>query len=172
MRLRVLVFEDNEGIASLLRELLTSRGYEVFAFPRPVLCQTCQQGHACADVIISDVAMPRFTGVEFIENQVRKGCKIEHVALMSGYWSESNLQKARQLGWQVFHEPFSINEMQRWLDDCEKNVDPNRVLSPWFLQEAYRQDIAELTNEGFLPRMPSGYHSNLSPPQSPAEQQQ
>ena len=140
--LRVFVFEDNEGIASLLRELLASRGYEVFTFPRPALCQTCQQDHACADVIISDVAMPRFTGVEFIENQVRKGCKIEHVALMSGYWSQSNLQKARQLGCHVFHKPFNINEMHRWLDDCEKNVDLNRALSSLFLQKAYRQDGA------------------------------
>lgn len=144
MVLRALVFDDDAMILSLLSMIFEGRGYEVFTFPHPALCQVCRcgRGQACADIVISDVMMPCHTGLEFVENQIVKGCKARHIALMSGDWSEADLQKARELGCQVFHKPFQISEINQWLEACEQNLHSNRVLSSWFLQETYPQDSA------------------------------
>ena len=116
MRIRVFVFEDNEAIRSILWQLLDSPGYEVFTFPDPGLCPLhlaagcrCPEDQACGDIIISDVNMPNITGLEFVENQMKKGCKVKNVALMSGAWSDSDFQYAQSLGCQLFHKPFRLD---------------------------------------------------------------
>ena len=67
-------------------------------------------------------------GLEFIKNQKEKGCKIEHQALLSGDWTDSDLQTAQELGCRVFHKPF-ISDMLLWLNDCRKRIEPERKLS-------------------------------------------
>jgi len=139
MRIRVFVFDDDQTIRSILWRLLDGRGYEVFTFPDPAFCPLhlatgcpCPEDQACADIIISDINMPNVTGLEFVENQMKKGCKVKNVALMSGAWSDSDLEYARRLGCQALHKPFTLEEINTWLDVCEKKIDPNRVLSDWF----------------------------------------
>ena len=71
--------------------------------------------------------MPTVTGLEFIKRRREKGCKIKFRALMSGDWTDSDLQNAQELSCHVFHKPF-ILEMLMWLDDCRKRIDPERKL--------------------------------------------
>ena len=136
--LRALVFDDDSKIRALLKEVLEERGYEVFEFPTPALCPLyqrplceCPLDRQCADLIISDVAMPDVTGIEFIEAQLRKGCRVEHIALMSGDWSEAEIMLAKRRGCMVFHKPFTLDEIEAWLDSCEYEIDPERELSDW-----------------------------------------
>ena len=138
MRIRALVFEDNENMRDLLCELLGARGYEVLAFSDPSGCPLnsvgacpCQLDEACADIIISDVQMPHVTGLEFIEGQREKGCKVRNIALMSGGWTEEEVRLAEDHGYEVFHKPFALSRMLDWLDDCERHLDPKRKLSDW-----------------------------------------
>ena len=84
---------------------------------------------ACADIIISDVDMPTQTGLELIKDRKQKGCKINHRALMSGGWTDSNLKDAQELDCRLFHKPFNFEEILQWLDDCRKQIAPNRKLS-------------------------------------------
>jgi YesN/AraC family two-component response regulator len=91
--------------------------------------------HACVDIIITDVNMPNVSGLEFIKNQLKKGCKVKNIALMSGTWTDYESEYALRLGCQVFHKPFSLDELNKWLDDCEKKIDTNRDLSNWFLDQ-------------------------------------
>jgi DNA-binding response OmpR family regulator len=135
MKPRVLIFEDNDTIRLTLKYILYQRGYEVFTFPDPAMYQVfnsvihdCRLDHACADIIISEVNMPTESGLEFIKNQKEKGCKIKYRALMSGDWTDSDLQTAQELGCRVFHKPF-VSEMLLWLDDCRKRIKPERKLS-------------------------------------------
>lgn len=134
---RVFIFDDQELIRHLAKDILEANGYEVYTFSYPFNCELCQcaDGNACADVIISDVNMPNTTGLEFIENQINTGCKIENIALMSGSWSESGLEKAKRLGCKVFHKPFDIKEMTKWLENCEKNTDSSRILASYYLNK-------------------------------------
>lgn len=133
---RAFVLEDQKLMRELIRQILEDRGYEVLSFSNPGSCPLynegvcrCSEKEACGDVIISDVNMPYIKGLDFVERQKKIGCKIRNVALMSGLWTGSDLERAEKLGCKVFHKPFSISEMEEWLDDCEKKIDPNRILT-------------------------------------------
>ncbi len=136
MKPRILIFEDNDILRSALEYILNERGYEVFTFANPIMCQTfdsvhhyCPADHACADIIISDVNMPASNGLEFMKERLRKGCKVKYRALMSGDWTDSDLKYARELGCHIFHKPFNIEEMLKWLDDCAQKINSDRKLS-------------------------------------------
>jgi len=136
MRKRILVFDDDETIRSFLWQILDKRGYEVFTFPEPGSCPLhikdncdCPLEQACGDIILSDVDMPGISGLHFIESQFKKGCKVKNVGLMSGAWSEADLKLAQKLGCHVFQKPFTIDELNEWLDYCEGQIDPKRKLS-------------------------------------------
>ena len=73
--------------------------------------------------------MPKVSGLEFIENLREKGCKIKNIALVSGYWTEKEITRAKEIGCTVFHKPLKTEVLDEWLDNCEKNIDPQRVLS-------------------------------------------
>jgi DNA-binding response OmpR family regulator len=133
---RILIFEDNDILRSTLKYILDKHGYEVFTFWKPDVCQafdtvnhTCPADHACADVIISDVNMPTKTGLDLIKERQQKGCKVKHRALMSADWTDSDLKSAHELGCYIFHKPFNLKKMLKWLDDCSAELDPERKLS-------------------------------------------
>jgi len=139
MRKRAFVFDDNEVIRKIIESILEDRDYEVLAFSDPGLCPlyrttTCQctSEEACGDIIISDINMPNVNGLRFVKKQKKMGCKVKNVALMSGAWSDSELQEAKALGCQVFHKPFSVDAINIWLGDCEKKIDTRRTLANWF----------------------------------------
>ena len=136
MKSRVLIVEDDDILRSILENLLDSHGYEVFTFSDPGMCpvsgsvnHNCPLDHACADIIISDVNMPTQTGLELMEDRKQKGCKTKYRALMSGDWTDFNLKYAQELDCRLFHKPFNFEEILQWLDDCRKQIAPNRTLS-------------------------------------------
>ena len=141
MNYRVLIFDDQKAIRKLLWSLFDDRGYEVFTFPHPDLCPIseenqcpCAEGQACSDVIISDVEMPFKSGLDFIEEQINKGCRCNHIALMSGAFTNEHIVKAKSLGITIFKKPFQLADINNWLDRIEKNIDPERQLADWFLE--------------------------------------
>jgi len=73
--------------------------------------------------------MPNMTGLEFIENQKRNNCKVPNMAIMSGGWEDPELKQAKNLNCQIFRKPLTIDEINKWLDECERSIDPNRKLS-------------------------------------------
>ena len=136
MRIRAIVFDDNEAIRSFLQRLLEKRGYDVFTFPTPAVCplnrtEVCYQ--SCADIVISDVSMPLMSGMQFVDEQVQRGCRIRNLALMSGSWTPEEKEHAAALGCTVIDKPFITADINRWLDECEKKIDPQRVLDDTLL---------------------------------------
>jgi CheY-like chemotaxis protein len=142
MGFRALIFDDEPAIRQLLWSLFDGRGYEVFTFPNPGTCPLCEKeicpcplAESCADVILSDVNMPVKKGVDFLEEQISKGCKCKSLALMSGDFSAIDMERAASLGIKLFKKPFHLGELIRWLESVEKNTDPNRKLSSWYLNK-------------------------------------
>ena len=138
MKPRVLIFEDNADLRLMLNKILSDFEFEVFTFSDPGTCplrasvdERCPLHHACSDIIISDINMPTETGLEFISDRLKNGCKIKFRALMSGAWSETDLQKAQSLGCRIFHKPFNLAELLKWLDNCVEKIDAERKLSDW-----------------------------------------
>lgn len=136
-KLRALVFDDDGGIRELLMGFLSRRGYEVFGYAEPNHCPeynraacACETWQTCGDVVITDLDMPQVSGLELIETQRQRGCKIEprNVAVMSGCWSDESLGRASRLGCRVFHKPFKVHEMGIWLDECEARCRCERAL--------------------------------------------
>ena len=137
MAIRILVFDDDELIRITLANFLKQEGYEVASFNQPDHCPlyyseacTCQEENGCADIIITDLNMPGTSGVNFIEKQLRQGCKVKRIAVMSGDWGDSGLVRAKKLGCMVFKKPFSILDMKKWLDGIRKDFQDEPVVMP------------------------------------------
>ena len=141
MNYRALIFDDQKEIRQILWSLFDSRGYEVFTFSHPTICPLseeelcpCPTEQACTDVILSDMNMPIKNGLDFLEDQIKKGCKCKHFALMSGAFKDDDLPKAKSLGIKIFKKPLKLKEVMNWLDTIENDIDPKRKLSDWFLE--------------------------------------
>jgi CheY-like chemotaxis protein len=136
VRIRAVVLDDDYVLRTLIYDVLKDRGYEVHGSSEPFFCPIfldrkcpCPVETHCTNIIITDINMPGMTGFEFIEHQKRKGCKVQHIAMMSGRWTNEDIEHARNLGCYIFKKPFKIDEIEKWLDDCEKKFDPNNKLS-------------------------------------------
>ena len=137
VKIRAVVIDDEEAIRDLISDILEMRGYEVHASSEPLLCPIyladcecpCPSEHFCAHIIITDIYMPNMTGFEFIEHLKNSGCKVQNIAVMSGRCTDENLEYTKRLGCHMFKKPFDFDEIKKWLDECEKRIDPNRKLS-------------------------------------------
>ena len=134
MKYRTVFCEDNIHVHELIVYILEERGHEVFSYKDPSECPLCSldkctQTNPCSDIIISDISMPNINGLEFIEHLQLKGCKIKNIALVSGYWTKKNIEKGKEMGCFIFHKPIQPEELFEWISICEKNIDPERVLS-------------------------------------------
>ena len=136
MKIRAIVLEDNDSVRETLSIILKLRGYEVLAFPDPGACMAhlnhdCEppEEHSCCDILITDVRMPGMTGLEYLESQKQHGCRVPNVAVMSGSWNEAQLEEARRLSCRVFEKPFLLEDLNNWLSQSEKRIDPRRELS-------------------------------------------
>jgi len=137
---RILIFDDDESTRKLLWMYFDSQGYEVFTFPHPATCPLCEEkncpcpiDYACADLIISDLNMPAIKGLDFLEEQINKGCRCTHMALMSGVIKMEEIEKANKLGIQIFNKPFKISEIKQWAEKATQKIPKNRKLSDWFI---------------------------------------
>ncbi len=137
MRLRIIIFEDDESIRELLTKALGKQGHEVLAFPDPLACPLyvrddclCSQDRPCGDLLVTDNRMPRMTGLEFIRRQCERGCKgvAANKAIVSGSWTEAQLREARRLGCKVFEKPLKLTELDAWIAERAEAISPTRQL--------------------------------------------
>ena len=154
MSARVFIFDDDELIRTTLKYFVEQEGFKVSAFSQPDHCSVyysgdcmCPQKEACADIIITDVNMPGVSGLSFIENQIRKGCKVQHIAVMSGDWTDPGLKQAKSWGCQVFYKPFSILKLKQWLDGIRQDFSENhpviKIPAPELLKKQIRNGDAK-----------------------------
>ncbi len=133
MKVGAIVLEDDDSLRTLISYILKDRGYEVYAYSEPFLSPVCRdrshpcpEEYICATIIITDIDMPNMTGFEFIEYQKSKGCNVQNIAIISGRWTNENIKHAKRLGCQIFEKPFEIEEVKKWLDECEKKLEHSR----------------------------------------------
>jgi DNA-binding response OmpR family regulator len=107
---RVLIADDEPQIGSLLREVLTRRGFAV---------ETCRDGEAALEkfreggvsLLILDVVMPHKTGIEVIRELRGEGETVP-VLLMSSFLTDEVLESCRGIEHLAFlQKPFSLSEL-------------------------------------------------------------
>jgi len=107
---RVLIADDEPQIGTLLREVLTRRGFAV---------ELCRDGETALEklreggvsLLILDVVMPRKTGIEVIHELRGEGDAVP-VILMSSFLTEEVLESCRGLEHLAFlQKPFSLAEL-------------------------------------------------------------
>jgi DNA-binding response OmpR family regulator len=127
MPLKILIFDDDEAIRATLSKFVANLGFKVESFSDPDNCPTylksectCVKDNICADIIITDINMPGITGISFIQNQIKNGCQVKNIAVMSGGWTEADKKKVDNLGCKIFEKPFSMFELKKWLDQIKQ----------------------------------------------------
>ncbi|MEO6120294.1 MAG: response regulator [Terriglobales bacterium] len=85
---RVLVVEDAEPIAQLVKETLEDQGYEVIlAIDGAEAIDRCHALDRPVDVVLTDVIMPGMNGREMVA-ELRKICPQAKIIFMSGYTND------------------------------------------------------------------------------------
>jgi CheY-like chemotaxis protein len=122
---RVVILDDEEVVYEMLCDFFEERGYEVvgqdaFLADCPALGGG-NPGHdcPCADVIVSDHHLGEITGLDIFESIVGGPCDIRHKAIISGAFMPRDETRARELGCRIFRKPFSLVEVEDWLDRIE-----------------------------------------------------
>jgi two-component system response regulator (stage 0 sporulation protein F) len=120
---QAIVIDDDPLIRSLLKAVLTHLGYEAYTYEcaLDVPCianhhtEHCPVSGTPPELLIIDIKMTGMTGIEFLLNVDRIGCKIKKKAIMSGYWTDNYTQKAKELGCRKFEKPFNMDEIKEWV---------------------------------------------------------
>ena len=135
MRLRVFLFEDEEGIRKLVNNVLEKRHYEVYSFDHPARCKIldssycqCDENHQCADILICDRYFGDEDCIDFFKDMFSRNCKAKFFAIMSAALGYDELDWAEANGVKVFTKPYIFDALDEWLDHCEKETNPNRKL--------------------------------------------
>jgi hypothetical protein len=59
----------------------------------------------------------------------------EHIAVMSGAWSDSKLKHGQRLGCTPLEKTLTWDALIDWLNKPGPKIDPSRSLSNWFRQQ-------------------------------------
>lgn len=157
---RAVVFDDDDSIRSLLRHFLLMRDYEVLSSEDPTsVCAVngrgrdfCGGGEACCDILITDVNMPGANGIDLLEQQSRKGCKlaIRNKLVISGALEDGDRERLQPFGYALFLKPFTLRSLTAWLAGCEQRYDLSRPLSSRRREERFdgTREIAFAFNSG------------------------
>lgn len=138
MRGRVVIVEDDEVIREILRDFFSKKGLEVLEASEPLTCPVyvndepcaCPEGTVCGDLLITDMNMPRMNGLQFIDAQIKHGCKgiTRNKAIISGAFRDEDIQKMKEIGCTWFAKPFRLTDIEAWAQKCLEGIDPNRRL--------------------------------------------
>jgi len=133
---RALLYDDDPAILDLLAMFFEGRGYDVISCREPVACpvyesgERCDKKHPCADLMITDLDMPLMSGLELLELQNLRGCRLtlRNKAVLSGNLDPASRTAIRSLGCATFQKPCRFSALAPWVDECEQRMDVSQPL--------------------------------------------
>jgi CheY-like chemotaxis protein len=126
--LNIVLVDDDPLVLYSLASLFQRKGHSVLTYDNPLACPIFTQPHGscfpdstCPDIIITDFDMPAVNGVKFIETVFKKGCKCQHVALLTGVGvSDYDMRRLAKYGTRFFTKPLDFAEFEAWMMVREK----------------------------------------------------
>lgn len=109
---RILIIDDDDSFRNMLRQMLESQGFEVM--------DACdgedgirRQSECPADLIISDIVMPKKEGIETVLTikEQYPDVKIIVVSGFGWYGNEAEIEMARAMGARTLKKPFRHKEL-------------------------------------------------------------
>jgi PAS domain S-box-containing protein len=109
----VLVVEDDEDVRDLVTRMLHRSGYEVVVAPSPAEALTLAQGgERKIDLLVSDVVMPRMSGLELL-TRIRDFRPDLPILLISGYSADTVPGSGLPERTRLLRKPFTTAALQR-----------------------------------------------------------
>lgn len=121
---RLMIIEDEECIRETLGIFSEMLGYEPIIATDSSSCpaihsdgQECLKDHPCADILLIDQGLPSISGLNFIESQIQKGCKVlaHRKALMSGALTKEEFIRTQKIGCHFLQKPVTFDVLKDWL---------------------------------------------------------
>lgn len=112
-RERIIVAEDDSKIQIVIKGALEKEGYEVLTAKDGIEAIKLLQENPDVVAIVTDIAMPRMTGLELVE-EVRKNGPNPNIPILmlSAHHTKENILKAKEVGINEFLiKPFSLKDL-------------------------------------------------------------
>ena len=129
-QLNAIVIDDNELSRTVLADILKERQIRVTTYADQTDFLTacgsdcrCKQ-KPCCDIILTDNRMHMMNGLTFLARLDAMSCCVPkaHTAIISGDWSDEDIEKAQQLGCVIFDKPCNIDQLYSWVDDISADI--------------------------------------------------
>ena len=121
---RAIVLDDEPLVRQFIESVVSQCGYSVSSysspaettiFKEPEKCPSVTGDWAsfdtnpnCAELIITDMRVQFCSGLEYVTKLREVGCKVRHIAMLSGDQNTDDRLEAEALGCKVFCKPFKI----------------------------------------------------------------
>jgi len=135
-KLRILIIDDEECIRDSLALYLTEQGHETLTFEQPTKCpafndHACGLNGACADIILVDHNMPGISGLDYLKQLTRHGCRVlpPNRILMTGDASPELTTEVLQMGCKIVQKPLRFDQLEDIVNTAKVFISDNRSLS-------------------------------------------
>ncbi|PLX80395.1 MAG: hypothetical protein C0616_08540 [Desulfuromonas sp.] len=132
-KLRVVLFEQNFLLASLIEQALRESGHQLQICIDTTVCPVCRDDTAvcskqrpCADVMICDFRGRGMSGLDLFKLQRARGCKAldRNKAILTDLPLEPDaVREIDALGCELFKRPARVYELMNWVDKCSQRSD-------------------------------------------------
>jgi signal transduction histidine kinase/CheY-like chemotaxis protein len=113
---RILLVDDNELVRGVVRAQLESAGYEVQVASSADQALGLLDQAANFDLLISDVVMPRMSGIE-LAKRTRERLGTLPILLVSGYAAELSLEALDAMSVRLLLKPFGTKQLLEAVDE-------------------------------------------------------
>jgi len=110
--------EDNDNLRNLLQRTLEAAGFSILSAADGVEgLRLCRQHNGTIDLMVSDIVMPRLTGLQ-LSDQVRAAHPEIKVLFITGFADEfPELGTLIKIGTSILEKPFLPSELLRRVED-------------------------------------------------------
>jgi len=147
MSKNILVIDDERKMTVLIENALTDEGFAVTSSNSPEEALGLIDKHSF-DIIITDLSMPKVTGIDILEKAKQKGgCE---VILMTAYGSvESAVWAMKNGAADYIQKPFPMDELVLL---CRRLAEKQKLVG---LSELMAGDLKNITSDRFIGKSPA-----------------